>query len=114
MNWYYAEAGQQAGPITEEELLRLAGTGQIRSETLVWHEGLVNWQPYGEVKPGAAGPPPYSPGQSGWAAPAAGAAPGVNEAVCVECGKIVSQEDAISYGGNWVCANCKPRYFQKL
>ena len=25
MNWYYAEAGQQVGPVTEEELLRLVG-----------------------------------------------------------------------------------------
>ncbi len=108
MNWYYAEAGQQVGPVTEEELLRLVGTGRIRSDTLVWHEGLANWQAYGELKPGP-GPLPDSP-----APPVAGPAPAGNEVVCGECGKIVSQEEAISYGGNWVCANCKPRYLQRI
>lgn len=32
----------------------------------------------------------------------------------MQCGKIVLQENAIAYGGNWICANCKPVYFQKL
>jgi len=108
MNWYYAEAGQQVGPVAEEELLRLVETGRIRSDTLVWHEGLANWQPYGELKPGP-GPLPESA-----APPVAGPAPAGNEVACVECGKIVSQEEAISYGGNWVCAACKPRYFQRI
>ena len=107
MNWYYAEAGQQLGPITEEELLRLAESGKIRSDTLVWREGMANWEVYDYVKPtraasasGLSAVPPQVIGQ--------------NEAVCVECGRIVSQENAIAYGGNWVCANCKPVYFQKL
>jgi hypothetical protein len=110
MNWYYAEAGQQVGPVTEEELLRLVGTGSIRADTLVWHEGLANWQAYGELKPGP-GPAPLPEAS---APPVAGPAPAGNEVVCVECGKIVSQEDAISYGGNWVCAACKPIFVQKL
>src|SRR5213594_1867416 len=61
MNWYYAEAGKQAGPITEEELLRLADSGRIQADTLVWHEGLANWQVYGYVKPTPAGRPPVLP-----------------------------------------------------
>src|SRR5437588_2860978 len=110
MTWYYAEAGKQVGPITEEELLRLAETGKIASDTLVWHEGLPNWQVYGYAKPtpvGAMPPPPVPP-------PTPSIPLGVNETVCVECGKVVPVDEAISYGGASVCANCKPIYFQKI
>ena len=110
MNWYYAEAGQQVGPIPEEELLRLAESGQIRSDTLVWHEGMPNWEVYDYAKPAVSAalpPPPFVPG-------APPVVRGANEVVCVQCGKIVSQENAIAYDGNWVCADCKPVYFQKL
>src|SRR2546426_1527287 len=105
MNWYYAEGAQQAGPVSEEELLRLVASGKIRSDTLVWHEGLANWQPYGQLRPGGAvssgtGLPPMQLPE--------------NEVVCVECGRIVSKENALAYGGGWVCANCKPAFFQKV
>ena len=46
------------GPIAEEELLRLADSGKIQSDTLVWHEGLAAWQVYGYVKPEPAVRPP--------------------------------------------------------
>lgn len=107
MNWYYAQAGQQIGPITEEELLRLAGSGTIQPDTLVWRDGLANWQPYAQAKPGGPIPPPVVPAVPGGAG-------GGNDVVCIECGKTVSREEAIAYGGNWVCATCKPVYFQKV
>ncbi|MBU6402335.1 MAG: DUF4339 domain-containing protein, partial [Verrucomicrobia bacterium] len=66
MNWYYADAGKQAGPITETELVQLAQTGKITPETLVWHEGMANWQPFREVAPSGLGgvppPPRLAPG----------------------------------------------------
>ncbi len=58
MKWYYAEAGRQVGPIAEEELLRLAESGKIQADTLVWHEGLAAWQVYGYVRPEPAIRPP--------------------------------------------------------
>jgi len=64
MNWYYAEAGQQVGPVTEEELLRLADGGRIQADTLVWHEGLPNWQAYGHVRPRTPGTAPLPPSMS--------------------------------------------------
>ena len=51
MNWYYVSAGQQAGPVEEAQLEDLFRTGKIQAETLVWKEGMANWQPYREVKP---------------------------------------------------------------
>jgi len=107
MNWYYAEAGQQFGPITEEDLLGLAASGKIRPDTLVWHDGMANWEIYERARPaGVAAPPGVSS--------VTPATTGQPEVVCVECGKVVTRDNAIAYGSNWVCAACKPVYFQKL
>ena len=50
MNWYYSDGGKQVGPIEETELNRLVTLGAVRSDTLVWHEGLPSWQPLGVVR----------------------------------------------------------------
>jgi uncharacterized RDD family membrane protein YckC len=50
MKWYYAEAGNQVGPIEETELNRLVTLGTVRADTLVWHDGLASWQPLGVVR----------------------------------------------------------------
>ena len=49
MNWYYSDGGKQVGPINETKLNRLVTLGAIRSDTLVWHDGLTSWQPLGVV-----------------------------------------------------------------
>jgi hypothetical protein len=41
--WYYAQDGQQAGPVSAEQLQRLARSGRIRDTDLVWREGLPQW-----------------------------------------------------------------------
>src|SRR6266487_6299240 len=108
MNWYYVDAGQQAGPVDEAQLEELLRTGKIQDDTLVWREGMVNWQPYSQVKSPAspAAPPPP--------APAVARSETTREAVCVECGKIFNMDDMIRHGGNYVCATCKPIFMQKL
>lgn len=45
MKYYYAVNGQQMGPVEENQLAALG----IRPETLVWHEGMPNWQPAGQL-----------------------------------------------------------------
>src|SRR6266581_3355359 len=64
MNWYYVDAGQQAGPISEDDLATLAGSGKIQPDTLVWHEGMATWLPYLQAKPGGSlnAPPVISAG----------------------------------------------------
>jgi hypothetical protein len=74
MDWYYAEAGQQRGPVNETEFQNLIRAGTVKADTLVWREGMVNWQPYRDVAPAAGGsapPPPNAPPQT-FASPAAG------------------------------------------
>ncbi len=108
MSWYYAENGKQVGPITEAEFESLVQRGTVRDHTLVWKEGMANWQAYSQVRspaqPALGAPPPVAPA----AGPAAG------EVVCVECGRTFTQDNAIQYGTSWVCATCKPVFVQRL
>ncbi|CAN5496323.1 hypothetical protein BH09VER1_BH09VER1_42880 [soil metagenome] len=96
MNWFYVKNGAQAGPVDRAELDRLAQTGEITPETLVWMQGMATWQPY-----------------SGSALSAA-ASPTETQAVCVECHKAVEKSAMIQYGEAWVCSDCKPVFLQKL
>lgn len=45
MEWYYARAGQQWGPVADHDFKRMIATGQARADDLVWREGMANWQP---------------------------------------------------------------------
>lgn len=109
MNWYYAAGGQQQGPVDEAQLDALIQSGQINQETLVWREGMPNWQPLRQARAGSApaGTPPPA---------AASAAPstGIGDVVCAECRGIFTKDNAIQYGTAWVCATCKPVFLQKL
>ncbi len=118
MNWYYVEAGQQAGPVDDAQLQGLVQTGRITGETLVWREGMANWLPYSEATAQAA---PAAPGLrlagAADSATGTGAASGASvapEAVCAECGRLFNKQDMIRYGAVHVCAACKPVFMQKL
>src|SRR5437016_817233 len=105
MNWYYVDAGQQAGPVDDMQLQELVSSGKVLPETLVWKEGMANWQPYEEVKrPGLRLATPVS----------ATAVASSGEAVCSECGGVFSVQDMIQHGSLRVCAQCKPILLQKL
>ncbi len=59
-NWFYASEGQQKGPLPEAQLRDLIARGTVRSDTLVWTEGMSGWQKAGEIPglvPGSAAPP---------------------------------------------------------
>jgi len=40
MEWYYVRDGESRGPVTREELARMAGNGQLRPEDLVWNSSM--------------------------------------------------------------------------
>ena len=61
MNWYYADGSKQVGPITETDFENLIRSGVIKPETLVWREGLPNWQPCREAYSGSVVPSPDLP-----------------------------------------------------
>jgi len=101
MNWYYAEGNQQKGPVQEAELDQLFQSGQITGATLIWKEGMANWEAYSSVRSASA---------------ASAAGPGLSEGsvVCSQCGQIFNANDVIRYGDKAVCAGCKPVFLQKL
>jgi hypothetical protein len=58
-SWFYASNGQQQGPYPEIQLRELIARGTITADTLVWTEGMANWQRAAEIPglaPGASGP----------------------------------------------------------
>ena len=113
MNWYYAEDGQQRGPVTQEELDRLVAAGTVTDTTLVWREGLPAWQPWSALKP--VGSPTATPLEPPPVAPSDTPAPPAPGRVrCCECGADFAADDTLRYGERHVCAACKPRLLQRL
>ncbi len=43
--WYYSFQNQQVGPVEEEAISGLVAEQKINSATLVWTQGMSNWQP---------------------------------------------------------------------
>ena len=65
-DWYYGENGGQLGPVDDHALQALIAQGRITSQTLVWREGMTNWQPYSslalqQVQPMSLGPSSFAP-----------------------------------------------------
>jgi len=64
-DWYYVVEGNSVGPVGHEEFQSLLKTGTIRSDTLVWQDGMEDWLPYGRASGAAAEMPPQKPAQHG-------------------------------------------------
>jgi hypothetical protein len=97
MDWYYAVGGEQKGPVGEEAFQDLLRQGIVTPQTLVWREGMANWQSYG------SGTPPTMPG--------AVTGGGV---VCAGCRGIYPGSEVVSLAGGLYCAACKPLALQRL
>ncbi len=121
MSWYYANQGQQSGPVEDGIFEDLVRQGVIGPDTLVWKEGMANWIPYSQIHATAsAGTPPPPPGAAfGGASPAgATAAPGPSSSpgtsgatrFCSQCGRAYPAEQLEIYGAASICPNCKPAY----
>ena len=68
MNWYYVDGGRQAGPVDDAGLYALLAAGKITNETLVWREGLTDWQPFSAIRHGLTLMAPDPGVVPGWAA----------------------------------------------
>lgn len=49
IQYMLAVNGQQSGPFNMEQLQMLAANGQMRQDTLVWKQGMANWEAAGNV-----------------------------------------------------------------
>ncbi|MEK7952380.1 RDD family protein [Luteolibacter soli] len=63
--WYYAQAGQQHGPISKEDLQSKFGAGTLEPDALVWSQGMTEWKPANSVAGlWVSAPPPAPPSQA--------------------------------------------------
>jgi hypothetical protein len=68
--WYYADNGQQMGPVSTSELRALLAKGVVKSSDLVWRDGLSNWIPASQTRElCAVAPAAPAPRPGGAAAP---------------------------------------------
>jgi hypothetical protein len=92
--WYYAQGGQQTGPVAFERLVELARKGALDpAKDLVWTSTMKDWIPAGKVEGlfsaapetpdlAAADPSnPYSAPQSSWVEPVPGPGVGLAEII---------------------------------
>jgi hypothetical protein len=61
--WFYADSGQQRGPVSESELRNLLETSRIPADTKVWTEGMQDWRAASEISELAFSP--YAAPQAG-------------------------------------------------
>ncbi|EPX85955.1 putative membrane protein [Rubellimicrobium thermophilum DSM 16684] len=63
--WYYAQGQEQKGPVDEGALRALAEAGVVTPDTLVWREGMADWEPArAHLAALGAGDPPLMPGRT--------------------------------------------------
>ena len=43
--WYFSNNGEQLGPVPADQMQDLVLSGEISSTTLVWREGMTQWEP---------------------------------------------------------------------
>lgn len=104
--WYYAELGQQKGPIAENEFKTLIESGVISATTLVWTDGMKEWQLAGTVEnlvtpTFAPAPPPL-----GRAAESTTGSPLNAPGTCLLCGNGKHMSKAKPLYGHMVCRKC--------
>ena len=107
MNWFYANAGKQMGPVTQAEFDQLAREGVIQPATLVWREGMNQWEAWEKVV--ATLPAPEAKPDS-----ATAASTPAGQVACTECRKLTPAEETMQVGGAIICSACKPIFLQKL
>lgn len=74
MQWYFAEGNDQRGPAEEREIPDLIESGAIAPDTLVWRDGLADWEPahqhFAHLFPNTGRPPVIGAAQAQTQAPA--------------------------------------------
>lgn len=113
MQWYYAINGQRLGPVIESEFERLIRDGVIRPDTLVWRQGMPNWIPFAQLPPAFA-PRGVPAGTVGTGTPDAAAAASDDSAICAVSGNRYPKREMIQYEGQWVSAEHRDTFFQRM
>lgn len=104
MLWYYMDNGNRQGPLDDGEIKALVRDGKIVSNTPVWHEGMSRWKTWESIRTSAAKASNSNTVHQHDA----------KTASCTECGREFLQENMVHFEDAWICARCKPVFFQKL
>lgn len=119
MKWYYADDGQQAGPFDEREIQELADARKITPDTLVWHSGMSEWQPYRQIRKSRFEVKPKTGGTTAVTEHLPEDSiieifPEVTGAACSECGRPFPEEEMIRYGNIFICETCNPEFVRNI
>lgn len=109
MDWYYTVGGVRKGPHSPAEFQQLVQQGVITSQTLVWHLGMEEWQPY-DGGDRSTPPPVAAPLIEG---PPIASAP-AGHLICADCEGVFPINEVISLANRSYCAACKPLAVQRL
>jgi uncharacterized RDD family membrane protein YckC len=88
MEWFYVNGGNRVGPVTPLVFEGLNRDGTVKSETMVWSNGMTDWLPFGQIA--------------------------ATTAVCAVSGGRYWQRDMVPYEGKFVSAEHKEQFFQRL
>lgn len=97
MQWFYTLNGQRQGPVTQAEFDKLIADGVIKSDSLVWREGMADWVSLAKSRSGD---------------PAANDAD--DTAACAVSGKRFPKREMIQYEGQWISAEHRDAFFQRI
>ncbi len=92
MNWYYAYGAEPRGPVSGDEFRKLLADGTVSADTLVWRDGMAAWRLCSDMLEGED----------------------IARSFCCRCRRVYDTEDMINYEGMWICAACKPVFFQEI
>jgi len=100
--WYYALHNEQKGPCTSAEMLALEAAGLVVPSTLVWKQGMPQWEPWESVADGVR------------SSAQAVTASGEPLAVCAYSQEVLPVSEMVRYGDRWVAAQHKDLFLQSL
>lgn len=97
--WYYSKDNEKLGPVDEAQFKSLIAERNITGETLVWREGMPDWQPLSALNLGLG---------------EVAVEQHSIQLACSSCGQSYGEHELLRLGENQICAECKPVYEQRL
>ncbi len=112
VQYYFRNAeGAKIGPVGAEEFQQLRDAGDIEDRTMVWHSGMIDWEPYVAVQARqelAKTPQPRPHRTAAPAtAPATPSAAGGPRLACGTCGQDWPEALLSMESGRPMCGNCQ-------
>lgn len=97
--WFYIKDNQQVGPLSEQQILQAAESGDITHDTLMWTDQMEDWAPYSSVQDRIKSTPSDNDPQ---------------KVLCPYCHSSVTRDDLIQAGDAQICVMCKDQYVQMI